>query len=76
MKRAYRRQIQTLEARLSQMRRKTDSLRHPLEQEITSAAGERAALTKANQKLRDENDRLRSDNEELRAVVEVHLEGR
>ncbi|KAK2460619.1 hypothetical protein APHAL10511_007089 [Amanita phalloides] len=73
--RAYRRQIQTLEARLSQMRRKTDSLRHPLEQEIASVATERASLTKANQKLRDENHRLRSDNEELRAVVEVHLEG-
>ncbi|KAF8626379.1 hypothetical protein AX15_005029 [Amanita polypyramis BW_CC] len=73
--RAYRRQIQTLEARLSQIRRRTDSLRHPLEQEVTSVAAERAALTKANQRLRDENQKFSSEIEELRAVIEVHLEG-
>ena len=75
VQRAYRRKIQTLEARLSQMRRKTEFLRHPLEQEITSVAAERETLTKTNQKLRDENQKLRNETEELKAVIEVHLEG-
>ena len=68
--RAHRRQIQMLEARLSQMRR---TLRQPIEQEIASVAAERGALTKGNQKLRDENSRLREEIDELRAVVEVHV---
>ncbi|KIL68561.1 hypothetical protein M378DRAFT_120766 [Amanita muscaria Koide BX008] len=71
--RAYRRQIQTLEARLSQMRRKTESLRYPIEQEIASVAAEKATLIKANQKLREENVRLREEIDELRAVVEVNI---
>ncbi|KAF8638866.1 hypothetical protein AX17_001922 [Amanita inopinata Kibby_2008] len=72
--RAYRRQIQTLEARLSQMRRKTDTLRHPLEQEIALMAAERATLTKTNQKLRDDNATVRDEIDELRAAIEVQFE--
>ncbi|PFH52448.1 hypothetical protein AMATHDRAFT_74240 [Amanita thiersii Skay4041] len=74
--RAYKRQVQTLEARLSQMRRKTDTLRHPLEQEIASISAERLALTKANQKLRDENTGLRDELDELKATLESGDKGK
>ena len=55
------------------MRRKTESLRHPIEQEIASVAAEKATLIKANQRLREENVRLREEIDELRAVVEVNI---
>jgi len=67
----YRRQIQALEARLSQATRKNDTSRQHPAAEIAAFVAEKSALTQANNKLREENADLRDEAEEMRAMVEV-----
>ncbi|KAF8162891.1 hypothetical protein B0H34DRAFT_693349 [Crassisporium funariophilum] len=69
--RVYRRQIQTLEAKLNQEKHKTESPRIPFAQEIASFATEKATLAAANTKLREENMDLKEEVEELRAMMEL-----
>ncbi|KAF8955458.1 hypothetical protein BDZ97DRAFT_1857834 [Flammula alnicola] len=73
--RSYRRQIQALEAQLTQMKQRAEKPRTSLAHEIASAAAEKAALKVANDKLRGENFELKEEVEELKAMVEV-LKGR
>ena len=70
--RSYRRQIQVLEARLTQMRqrRESSSLQFA-ESQFAAYANERANLTTSNKKLREENSELREEVEELKAMVEL-----
>ncbi|KIM49478.1 hypothetical protein M413DRAFT_109137 [Hebeloma cylindrosporum] len=69
--RIYRRQIQTLEARLNQTRRATENPRELFAHEIASFAAEKAALRTANDNLREENLELKDEVEELKAMVEM-----
>lgn len=67
---ANRRQIQTLEARLTHVRKRTGSQQLPVT-EIASFAAEKAALLKNNAELREENNDMKDEVEEMRAMVEV-----
>ncbi|KAJ7470633.1 hypothetical protein FB451DRAFT_1254355 [Mycena latifolia] len=68
--RVYRRQIQALEARLSQEKRKADKpSRRP--DEIAAFVAEKKALLDANQQLTDDNTNLREEIEDMSAMVEV-----
>ncbi|KDR81843.1 hypothetical protein GALMADRAFT_221714 [Galerina marginata CBS 339.88] len=69
--RGYRRQIQTLEAQLKQMRHRKDSPRIPFAQGITSIQIEKATLNAANAQLREENIDLKFEVEEQAAMVEL-----
>ncbi|KXN82608.1 hypothetical protein AN958_02459 [Leucoagaricus sp. SymC.cos] len=69
--RAYRRQIQGLEARLSLAHKKAESRRAFSEEGLRAFVEEKTALKNSNEKLRAENDELRDEVEELRAMVEL-----
>ncbi|KAF8810127.1 hypothetical protein BYT27DRAFT_7186996 [Phlegmacium glaucopus] len=68
--RAYRRQIQGLEARLNQVKR-VESPRIPFAQEIATFSNEKAGLMNANTKLGEENRVLKEEVEELRIMMEL-----
>jgi phage shock protein A len=66
----YRRQIQALEAQLSQAKRKADKpSRRP--EEIAAFVAEKTALLEANAQLTEDNTNLREDLEDMTAMVEV-----
>ncbi|KAJ6546552.1 hypothetical protein DFH09DRAFT_1262958 [Mycena vulgaris] len=68
--RVYRRQIQALEARLSQEKRKADKpSRRP--EDIAAFVAEKKALLEANHQLTDDNISLREEIEDMSAMVEV-----
>ncbi|KII88629.1 hypothetical protein PLICRDRAFT_111127 [Plicaturopsis crispa FD-325 SS-3] len=70
--RAYRRQIQTLEAQLTLTNRKLESSgRQMPSATIASFAKEKRVLTEANKQLREENAELREEVEEVNAMVEM-----
>ena len=69
--RIYRRQIQTLEARLKQTKLATENPRDLFAHEIASFSAEKAALRSANNSLREENLELKDEVEELKAMVEM-----
>lgn len=69
--RTYRRQIQTLEARLKQTKRATENPRELFAHEIASFSAEKAALRTANDNLREEILELKDEVEELKAMVEM-----
>ena len=65
---AERRQIRSLEAKLSIANKKAENNR-PFTEEGLRA--EKVALKESNTRLKGENDELREETEELRAMVEV-----
>ncbi|KAJ7905364.1 hypothetical protein B0H14DRAFT_2659988 [Mycena olivaceomarginata] len=68
--RAYRRQIQALEAQLSQAKRKADKpSRRP--EEIAAFVAEKKALLETNAHLMEEKTNLREELEDMTAMVEV-----
>ncbi|KAJ3568873.1 hypothetical protein NP233_g5417 [Leucocoprinus birnbaumii] len=69
--RAYRRQIQALEAKLSLANKKAESRQPFSEEGLQTFAADKVALKESNNKLKGENDELREEIEELRAMVEV-----
>ncbi|KAH9484023.1 Tuberous sclerosis 1 protein-like protein [Psilocybe cubensis] len=70
--RGYRRQIQTLEAQLAQMRRKvTTNSRTPFVEGMAALQLEKVALSETNTKLREENQVLKDEVEELQAMVQL-----
>lgn len=67
---AYRRQIQALEAQLSQAKRKADMpSRRP--EEIAAFVAEKKALLETNAQLMEEKINLREELEDMTAMVEV-----
>lgn len=68
--RAYRRQNQALEARLSLMQKKCDASRRIPEAEIAAIVREKSDLAAANAKLREDNADLKDEMDEMRAVLE------
>ena len=68
---AERRQIRSLEAKLSIANKKAENNRPFTEEGLRAFAAEKAALKESNARLRGENDELREETEELRAMVEV-----
>jgi predicted RNase H-like nuclease (RuvC/YqgF family) len=70
MSSVYRRQIQALEARLLQEKRKSDKpSRRP--EEIAAFVAEKKTLLEANHQLTEENTNLREEIEDMSAMVEV-----
>ncbi|KAJ7694239.1 hypothetical protein B0H17DRAFT_981160 [Mycena rosella] len=68
--RVYRRQIQALEARLLQEKRRADTpSRRP--EEIAAFVAEKKALLDAKQQLADDNANLREEIEDMSAMVEL-----
>ncbi|KIJ69236.1 hypothetical protein HYDPIDRAFT_24089 [Hydnomerulius pinastri MD-312] len=68
--RAYRRQNQALEAKLSLAQKKCEASRRLPEAEITAIVKEKSDLAIANSRLREENAELKDEMEEMRAAVE------
>ncbi|KAF9246273.1 hypothetical protein BU15DRAFT_70380 [Melanogaster broomeanus] len=68
--RAYRRQNQTLEAKLTLAQRKCEASRRLPEAEITAIVREKSDLATANGKLREDNAELQDELEEMRAALE------
>lgn len=68
---AYRRQIQSLEAKLAWSSKRAEGRRLVSEEDFRALVAEKAGFMEANKRLRDENGELREEIEELRAMVEV-----
>jgi len=66
----YRRQIQALEARLSQEKRKADQPSQRPE-EFAAFVAEKKVLLDTVAQMREENINLREENEDMTAMVEV-----
>ncbi|TFK72200.1 hypothetical protein BDN72DRAFT_792826 [Pluteus cervinus] len=69
--RAYRRQIQGLEARFTHLKRKSSGVRLPPPEFAHALAEEKLDLQQKNIKLREENKELKDEVEELTAMMEV-----
>ena len=68
--RAYRRQNQSLEAKLALVQKKCEASRRIPEAEITAIVREKSELAAANARLREDNAELKDEIDEMRAVLE------